>query len=121
MTPVPPPTDAAFDGPPVVFVMRNPWKRHGAWRFREFGQETQLRCDALPHLALDLWRSEAEALYAALGEMLSQPAPMPYRVPWWTRLRQWGERAVWRRKHHQAMERARAELTDHFIRRGPWP
>lgn len=121
---VPPPTDAAFapgvtELKPSAIVGRD-WVKHGAWRYRQFGNEVQMRNDALPHLGMDIWRSEAEDLYRALAELLEMPAPLPYRVPWHTRLSQWWDRMVWRRKHHQTLERARAVLVDEFIRRGPW-
>lgn len=120
---LPSPTDDAFAAKPAdtpALVNRESWTRAGVWRFRQFGNEIQLRSDALPHCGLDLWRSEAEGLYLALAEMLGAPAPLPYRVPAWERLKQWWDRRVWNRKNHATLDRARRELIEEFSRRSPW-
>lgn len=101
-------------------INRTAWRRAGAWAYREFGEEAQLRNSALPWLAMDLYRSEVEDLYRALGEVLRRPQVLPYRLSRWERFRQWWLRVVWRRRHYAELAAARAALVDEYTRRGPW-
>lgn len=121
---VPHPMDPSFmpDPDDIKPRGRSPgvWVKTGEWKHRQFGQEMQLRHPELPHLTLDIFRSEAEELYRALGEMLDMPAPLPFRVPRWERIKQWWQRKVWNRRHHADLAAARKALVDEFIRRGPW-
>lgn len=96
------------------------WTQVGAWKHRQFAQEVQLRHPALPHLTLDLFRAEAEELYTALGHVLDMPAPLPFRLSRWERVKQWLSRKVWNRKHHAELDAARKYLVDEWTRRGPW-
>lgn len=101
-------TDA--DRAALVVSKAGPWLKAGAWKWREFGRELQLRNLRLPHLQLDLFRGEAEALAFALALVLSRPMPLPYRIPWWERARQWWLRRVWNRKHVRELDEHRAEV-----------
>lgn len=118
------PTDEAFAvshaDREVPAVNAQPWKVCGAWKHRQFGDEVQLRNAALPHLALDLYRSEAEDLHAALGEVLGKPAQTPFRLSRWERVKQWWLRAVWKRRHYAEMKRATDAQIEFFTRKGPW-
>lgn len=105
---------------PERIVNTRSWARRGVWKFRQFGNEIQMRCVELPGVHLDMFRGEAEALHELLGEMLGRPAPLPYRTPWWTRLGQWWLRRVWKRKHYAELDAWRAEVLADFTRRGPW-
>lgn len=121
MSAVPPPTDARFEAKdsdiePPHLINVNAWAKCGAWKHRQFGREVQLRNPALPHLALDLFRSEAEDLHAALSQVLGKPMPLPYELSAWERLKQWWMRRVWARKHHAQLEAARASVIDQFTR-----
>ncbi len=80
----------------------------------------QLRCPGLPQLALDLYRSEAEELFTALGQVLSRPAPLPFKLGRWVRLKQWLQRKVYQRKHYAELDAQRKALVDHYTRRSPW-
>lgn len=86
------------------------WNKAGVWKYREFGREVQLRSMRLPHLQLDVFRTEAEELFAALGAILSKPTPLPYRVPWLERLRMWFRRAVWNRQHARELDEHRGAI-----------
>jgi hypothetical protein len=100
-----------------------PWQRVGDWKWREFGREVQLRNARLPHLTLDVLRGELEALAFAVGFILSKPMPLPYRIPWHERVRQWWMRVVWKRKHHEEMRAAREALIEETVGRlqkGSW-
>lgn len=117
---IPTPMDPAFaltdaDKQSLTVVKSGPWLAAGAWKWREFGREVQLRNFRLPHLALDLFRVEAEQLAFALGSVLSKPMPLPYRVPWWERARQWWQRAVWNRKHARELDEHRAAIIEHAL------
>jgi hypothetical protein len=105
---------------PERVVNTRSWARRGVWKYRQFGHEIQMRCVELPGVQLDMFRSEAEALHELLGEMLGRPAPLPLRVPPWTRLKQWWLRAVWKRKHYAELDAWRASVVEDFTRRGPW-
>lgn len=124
LTVVPHPMDQQFASPDEELERRGrspgEWVWSGTWKHRQFGQEMQLRNPALPLVPLDLFRAEAEDLYAALGELLAIPAPIPFRLPRWERIKQWWQRKVWNRKHHAELALARKALLDEFIRRGPW-
>lgn len=115
---LPPPTDAAFAVSPedVKPVRSGPWLKAGDWKWREFGREVQLRNARLPHLTLDLFRAEAEALVLALAIICAKPMPLPYRTPWHERLRQWWMRRVWARAHYEEQAAARRELIAEQIR-----
>lgn len=123
---MPHPMDPAFAPSAVelkdelIGVSPGRWAKTGGWKHRQFSNEVQLRHPALPHLTLDLFRSEAEDLYQALGVALGQPAPLPYRLGRWARLSQWWSRKVWNRRHHAELDAARRALLDDFTRRGPW-
>lgn len=106
---------------PERIVNTRSWAKRGAWKYRQFSDEIQMRCTALPGVHLDMFRSEAEALHALLGEMLGRPSPQPYRVPWYSRVRMWWLRVVWQRKHHAELDAWRSEVLSDFTRRGPWP
>lgn len=93
------------------------WKKVGAWKHREFGEELQLRNGGLPHLSMDLFRSEAEDLYAALGQILGRPQVLPFRLSRWERIRQWWLRAVWKRKHYAELAAAREAFVDEYTRK----
>lgn len=96
------------------------WNKSGMWRWREFGDEVQLKNPAFPWLKLDLYRSEVEDLAIVLGIILKEPMPLPYRVSRWHRLKQWWKRKVWNRKHYAELDLARKALIDEYTRRGPW-
>jgi len=98
-------------------INRTDWKKAGAWKHREFGEELQLRNAGLPHLSMDLYRAEAEDLYAALAEILGRPQVLPYRLSRWERLRQWWLRRVWKRKHYAELALAREAFVDEFTRK----
>lgn len=105
---------------PSRVVNTRSWAKRGGWKYRQFGNEIQMRCIELPGVQLDLFRNEAELLHDLLGEMLSRPVPLPARVPWWTRLRMWWLRKVWQRKHYAELDAWRGEVLSDFTRRGPW-
>lgn len=105
---------------PERLVNTKSWAKSGDWKHRQFGSEIQLRNLELPGVHLDIFRSEAEALHQLLGELLGKPAPLPYRTPWWTRLKHWWLRAVWRRKHYAELDAWRDSVIEDFTRRGPW-
>lgn len=94
-----------------------PWAKAGVWKYREFGEEVQLRNAALPHLAMDLFRSEAEELHSALGVILGHPQVLPYRLSRWERFRQWWLRTVWKRRHYAELAAAREAFVDEFTRK----
>lgn len=96
------------------------WRQHGAWRHRQFDQEVQLRNPALHWLALDLTRAETEDLFAALADVLGRPAPVPFKVSRWERVKQWWLRSVWRRRHYAELQAAREAIVDEYTRKGPW-
>lgn len=96
------------------------WTKAGAWKWREFGEEAQLRNAQLPWLAMDLFRSEAEDLYRALGQVLGHSQELPYRLSRWERIRQWWLRRVWKRKHHAELQLARDTFVEQYTRSGPW-
>ena len=98
-------------------INAEPWKRAGDWKHRQFGEEVQLRNVSLPHLALDLYRVEAEQLYAALAEILGQPMVLPYRLSRWERLKQWWMRVVWKRREHAELAAAREAFVEEYTRR----
>lgn len=97
------------------------WVKAGHWKYRVFGREIQLRSDRLPHLPLDLWRSEVEALFQALGQVLDRPTPLAYRTPWHERLRMWWSRRVWNRRHALELDAARLVLLEETMRSLPQP
>lgn len=101
-------------------INRTHWTRVGAWSWREFGEEAQLRNASLPWLAMDLYRSEAEELYQALGQVLGRPQVLPYRLSRWERVRQWWLRAVWKRRHYAELKLARETFVEQYTRAGPW-
>lgn len=107
-------TEADREGRRVNF---EPWKKTGEWKHRVFGEEVQLRNAALPHLALDLYRAEAEHLYAALAEVLCEPMVLPYKLSRWERFRQWWLRVVWRRRHYAELAAAREAFVEEFTRK----
>lgn len=106
----------------IVVTRAGPWQTAGDWKWRELGREVQLRNKRLPHLTIDLFRSEAEVLFQALGLILSKPTPLPYRAPWRERLRMWWVRAVWNRRNARELDEHRAALLKEFANpdRSPW-
>lgn len=96
------------------------WRKVGAWSFREFGEEAQLRNAALPWLSMDLYRSEVEELHRALCIVLARPMAVPYQLSRWDRVKQWWARKVWRRQHFRELQAAREALVDEYTRKGPW-
>lgn len=94
-----------------------PWTRAGAWKHRQFGEEVQLRNASLPHLALDLYRAEAEELYAALAQILAAPMVLPYRLSRWERFKQWWLRVAWKRREHAELAAAREAMVEEFTRK----
>src|SRR5688572_23616218 len=94
----------------LVVTKAGPWLVAGEWKWRELGREVQLRNKRLPHLTIDLFRSEAEVLFQALGLVLSKPAPLPYRAPWRERLRMWWMRRIWNRKHADELDEHRKAM-----------
>lgn len=96
------------------------WRRVGAWSFREFGEEAQLRNAALPWLSMDLYRSEVEELHRALSIVLERPMVVPFRLSRWDRFKQWWLRAVWRRRHYAELKAARETFVEQYTRAGPW-
>jgi hypothetical protein len=106
----------------LAVTRAGPWQVAGAWKWRELGRELQLRNKRLPHITVDLFRSEAEVLFQALELILSKPTPLPYRSPWHERLRMWWSRAVWNRKNARELDEHRAALLKEFSNpeRSPW-
>jgi hypothetical protein len=106
----------------IVVTRAGPWLTAGDWKWRELGREVQLRNKRMPHLPIDLFRTEAEVLFQALGLILSKPTPLPYRAPWRERLRMWWMRAVWNRKNARELDEHRAALLKEFANpdRSPW-
>lgn len=100
-------------------VVASGWVKHGDWKHRQFGREVQLRNARLPHVPLDLFRSEAEQLYEVLADVLSKPAPLPYRTPWHERLRMWLARKTWNRRHAAELDAARTALLEETLRGMP--
>ena len=80
------------------------------WRLAVLPAEVHIRLPRLPHVRLDVTRTEAVDLLNELAVALSQPTATPFRVPWHMRLRDKWALWRWRKKPVFTPEQAQRML-----------
>lgn len=95
-------------------------RRRGNWRWRQLGQELQLRNRALPTLQLDLLGTEARDLMLALGAALNEKPPTARRMTKAEKARDAKARRAWDKAHGGERALALREMAKEFAQGGGW-
>jgi len=95
-------------------------RKVGSWRWTPIGDELHLRSKALPTIRIDVTRSEARDLMAALAAALNEVLPVTPQRAVWLRLTDWLARRTWNRKHEVERAWVLKEMADEFRERGGW-